>query len=186
MNAPLSQKGRPYQARLVVLNGEASSAIVTGTPVCFPMNLTGDGSSVVLPSTAGAAIANTLTAGIAVPGDGSAESGAYTEVITLGFCPFTRLVRGTRAATTDAWPTFPAVAIGDILSVNTVANALAYSTTGAAYQNAAMFVCAGFTGQTASSALVVASTATQASSAYTAYSGQTAYIMGIRTWVRCL
>jgi hypothetical protein len=186
MNSGLGQKNRPYQARMVVQNIEASSSILSGQPVCMPMNLTNDGHGVVLPSTAGAAIANTLSVGIASVADGTAEAGSYLDVITLGFCPFTRLVRGTRAATTDAWPTFPALAIGDILSINTVANAVAYSTTGAAYQAGGAVVFAGLHGQTASSALVAASTATQASSAYSAFSGQTAYTVGCRTWLKLM
>lgn len=186
MNYPLGQKNRPWHGRLSVVNLETSSQILTGMPVCSTINLGSEGFGVVLPSTAGAARANTTTEGIAVPSSGAADPGEWFDIIPVGWCNFTRLVRGTRAVTTDPWPTFPALGLGDICSINTVANAIAYSTTGAAYQAGPAIVCMGLTGQTATSDLTLASTTTAASNAYTAYSGQTAYTLGVRTWLRLL
>lgn len=184
MNAPMGLKDRPYNGRLNVKNGEASTAITLGTPVCFPLNLTADGYGVVLPSTATATGAG-FAAGIAVPTKSTgAGAGEPFDVIQVGFCNFTKLVRGTRAATTDAWPTFPAIGIGDILTINTVANAVAFSATANGQPNP--IGCAGLASATASGGLTQASTATQASNAYSAFSGQTAYTTAVRTWLRLL
>jgi hypothetical protein len=186
MNTPVGQKNRPYRARIVMQNGEASSSILAGMPVCLPVNFTNDGFSVVLPSTGGVTKAMPLAVGIAIPADGSAAPGEWFDIVAAGWCSYSRLSRGTRAATTDAWPSFAALALGDVLSVHTGANALAYSTVGAAGTAPVAIACAGLVGATASGGLTAASTTTAASDAYTAFSGATAYTVAIRSWLRLL
>jgi hypothetical protein len=185
MNSALNSMKRPYSGRLNVASAEASASISIGVPVCFPLNLNGDGYNVVLPSTAGAT-GTMFTAGIAAPTQtGGARPGQTFDVICMGFCNFTRLVRGTRAATTDTWPTFAAIGIGDIYTINTIANAVAYSTTadGAVPRG---IQGAGLATATAISGLTAASAATAASGAYSAFSNQTAYTVAVRTWLRLL
>lgn len=198
MNAPIGQKNRPYQGRITVKNGEASSNILTGTPVCLSFSLTDDGVNVVLPSTGGAAKATPFAVGIAVvqPTDQFsnpyAVPGQYFDVICTGLCSFTRLSRGTKAASTAAWPSFAAIALGDILNVDTVANALVVSAAGAASAVPPGWVFAGVVGATDTTGQVLASTTTAASSAYTATNAgalaasATAYTLAVKSFLRVI
>src|ERR1044072_2012438 len=75
-------------------------ALEQGTPVVFVMDGTDDGLAVVLPSTAGAAKSTMLFAGIVsdrAPNDGAKMGQAQI----FGFCRRTKILRMTRAATTD-------------------------------------------------------------------------------------
>lgn len=184
MNAPMGLKDRPYNGRLNVKSNEVANFILPGTPVCFPMNLNNDGYGVALPSTVGVTGAG-FACGIAVPTQANgAGPGQAFDVISLGFCNYTRLVRGTRAASTDAWPTFAAIGIGDILTINSAANAVQFAST--ANGLPAAIQCAGLFGATATGQQTAASATTAASNAYSGFSGQTAYVVGVRTFLRLL
>lgn len=122
---------KPESLEIPVINGETSE-VEPGTPVCFKFDATDDGIEVVLPATAGAAKADTLLAGIVVeknlpitlPKTGLAQ--------VYGYCRVTKIVRQTRAATTDSFASYVAVAIGDRFVVNTIANAMSRSDAGVA------------------------------------------------------
>lgn len=145
----------------IVKNQEASATIPVGTPVVWKCDGTAlDGLGVVLPSSSSAVKATSLFAGVLMrqiaPND-------IAEAAINGFIQNGLYSRGSRAQTTSAWPSFVAIALGDNLTIDTVANAFAYSTVGAAGVAPPAAVVAD-NGQTA------ASTTTAASNAYTQWS----------------
>ena len=131
MNAPIGQKNRPWKAIVTYKNGESSTSIVAGQCVVLSMSGTDDGYAVVLPSTAGAAKTASLFKGIAAPKASTISTtpyavppGTYFNVIIGGYCPTACLVLATKAASTAAWPSYAAGAIGDMLYCETVNNGL--------------------------------------------------------------
>lgn len=116
-------------ATLIVRNDEASATISKGQPVCFNMDGSREGKDVVLPGSLAAATANGFFAGIALENIASQQSG---KVQCRGVIQSVRVVLMTRAATTDGWASYPAYAVGDVLILNTVGNAMSRSTAGAA------------------------------------------------------
>lgn len=127
MNSPLGTKDRPWRARISLLNGESSSTISPGMPVL--LSATDNGSKVVLPATGGVTQAHSLFAGVAVS---SATPGNPVEIVCGGYVAGAKFVTRTRAATTDGWASVAARAVGNLLTIDTVNNGLAYSTVGAA------------------------------------------------------
>lgn len=149
----------------VVQNGDTVS-IPAGTPVIFKVaGDNTDGFAVVLPSTSTAVKVTSLFAGVLMRTLNVGETG---EAAINGFVFSSLVSRGTRSATTAAWPSFAAIALGDQMVIDTVANAFVFSAVGAQSLNAGMAVFAD-AGQTG------ASTTTAASNAYTAYSASTSY-----------
>lgn len=146
----------------VIVNGESSS-ITVGTPVCYAMDGTDDGSKVVLPATQGATKAHTLVAGIVSEKNLGTTLPKIGLVQRRGYCPVTKLVRATRAATTDSFASQVAVAVGDVLVVDTVANALSRTTAGAASAYFAGFVA----GESLASVASAASTTSETRTAIT-------------------
>lgn len=133
-----------------VRNGETSATIPEGAPMCFVFNGTNDGVNVVLPATGGAGLATSMFAGVA----GTAiPAGTIGPAIVFGFASNIRLVRATRAASTDAWGSTPAIAAGNLLSVVTNLNAFTFSATGAA----SAFLAGVMAGQTLASATTLVS-----------------------------
>ena len=130
MNMAMGTKDRPWRARKVLQNGESATNFLAGNAVILAVNGTGDGYTGVLPSTAGAAKTNSLFQGVAAPlsvdpnstSPGAGTPGAYVNIICAGWCPVTKLVKATKAASTDAWPSYAAGAIGDRMIVETVNN----------------------------------------------------------------
>ena len=127
MNAPLGTKDRPWRARISLLNGESSSTITAGSPVVLSASDTG--SKVVLPATAGVTQSTSLFAGIAI---NSATPGNAVEVVGNGYVAKVKFVHRTRAASTDSFASVAAMAVGNLLTIDTVNNGVAYSTVGAA------------------------------------------------------
>lgn len=127
MNAPMGTKDRPWRARISLLNGESSTTIVAGNPVL--LSATDGCSKVVLPATGGVTQAHSLFAGIAAQ---NAAPGNSVEIVCGGFVQAAKFVTRTRAASTDGWASVAARAVGDLLTIDTVNNAVAYSTVGAA------------------------------------------------------
>ncbi|MGQ9845884.1 MAG: hypothetical protein ACUVQP_00065 [Bacteroidales bacterium] len=120
MNSPLGTKDRPWRARLSLINGETSSTITAGKPVCFKST---DPSKVVLPSTATASTAHTLFAGVAVS---SASPGDPVEIIGSGYVANASVVTQTRAASTDSYASAASVAAGAIYTIDTAKNAFVF------------------------------------------------------------
>lgn len=116
--------GRPNpfeNTKITIKNDESSATITAGQPVCFVYDGTDNGLAVVLPSSGAAIKAHTLFAGIAID---TIAAGQYGESILSGHCRAIRVLRQTRAASTDAWASTPAFAVGDYLAVDTVNNAM--------------------------------------------------------------
>jgi len=160
-------KDKPDYIASSVRNAESSATIPLGTPVVFAINGTQDGLAVVLPSSSTAVKATNFFAGVATK---SAVPGEVFDALSHGFCLNVLYSRGSRSATTAAWPSFVAIALGDMCTIDTVQNAFAYSTVGAAGVNAPI-ACVADTANTA------ASTTTAASSAYTQWTGSYATIL---------
>ena len=127
MNAPLGTKDRPWRARISLLNGESSSSITAGEPVV--LSASDNGAKVVLPATGGVTQATPLFAGIAVK---TTTPGNAVEIVGAGYVAKAKFLVRTRAASTDSFSTVAAMAIGNMLTIDTVNNAVAYSTVGAA------------------------------------------------------
>lgn len=139
-----------------------------------------DGLGVIVPSSSTAVKATSLFAGVALR---TAAVGERFDALTSGFALNALYSRGTRAATTSAWPSFVAIGLGDQCVIDTVANAFAYSTVGAQGANGPMAVVAD-AGQT------IASTTTAASNAYStsnpAWSTATAATLLMKMIVRSM
>lgn len=133
-----------------VRSAESSATIPAGAPCCYVFNATNDGVDVVLPATGAAAKAYTLFAGVAPLAIAAGQQG---DTIIFGFCQNLRLVRATRAASTDAWASTPAIAVGDNLLINTVHNAFSFSAAGAS----TALIAHGVAGATLASATTLAS-----------------------------
>lgn len=125
-------KDKPERNFIVVANAD-TVVIPIGSPLVFAINGTQDGLAVVLPSTAGAALSANCPAGIA---NGTSfplnqePIGLGDMVQIAGICNYT-LISFTRAASTNTWAA-STLSLGDVLSIDTVNNALAYLTHGTA------------------------------------------------------
>lgn len=162
---------KPETQTAVVQNAEASSSIAKGEPCCFVYNGTNDGVAVVTPATGTGAKATSLFAGIAQNAIVAGQQGLVTRI---GLNRYTKVLRQTRAATTDTWASFPAIAVGDLLVVDTVNNALSRNAAGAS----SGFLAFAMAAETAASATTLASSGTGASS--------TAVFSYIKTHLRSL
>ena len=130
-NSPVGQKNRPYFSVISYHSGESTAVIPVGTPVVLQVNgvgSVGDGYSVVLPSSSNAGLAAALTMGIAC-NPNSWVAGSYNDVIVGGIAANAKILLLTRSATNANWASFAAAAAGDLLTVDTVRNALAWSGT---------------------------------------------------------
>ncbi len=110
-------KDKPDYESIVVKSQEASATMPLGTPVVFKCDGTAlDGIGVVLPSSSTAVKATSLFAGVlqraCLPGD-------ISDAAINGFIQNGLVARGTRSATTAAWPSFVAIALGDQLVIDT-------------------------------------------------------------------
>jgi len=114
MNFNQVNRTSPEKGVMIVKNGESSSAFTVGGPVNFSMDATDDGLDCELVSTGGAAKGTTLLAGMAMK---PTAAGEWGPVQVYGFCSQVKLVRITRAATTDSFATRAAIALGDKLQV---------------------------------------------------------------------
>ena len=112
------------------LAGNASTtAIVAGNPVCLSLNGTDDGHDVEELCNSAATQSHSFFVGIAVAG---IPAKGRAEVTVSGFARGVNILSGTRAASTGTWATQAAIALGDVLILQTVGDALTRSTAGAA------------------------------------------------------
>ena len=166
--------GKPEDLVHVVKNSE-SVVIPCGSPCVYAMSGTDDGLSVVLPSSSAAAKVSAFFAGVAVK---EIPVGKLENVQVYGFNRKTLVYRGSRAASTDAWPTFAAFALGDILQINTVANAFASSGAGSALALQHIAVVA----ETFASVATAASTALGTGMV----ASQLSWIIPVKTFIRAM
>lgn len=167
MNSPLGTKNRPWRARISLINGESSTTIVKGNPVQLnPSDL----GQVVLPSTGGVTQAHSLFAGVAAS---DAVAGSPVEIVAGGYCYQAKFVNRTRAASTDSWSSVAAMAVGNLLTIDTVNNCVAYSTVGAASLGVNPIV-------------LVETLASIAGSATSTSNASTVQTQMVKVWVRAL
>ena len=166
-NMQLGQRDRPWRARINFKNGESSATIAAGSCVVLKA---ADVSQVVTPATAGAAPTPALFAGIAAKAMAPNEFG---DVIVSGYVPAMTVTRMTRAASSDGWASFPAIAIGDYFTIETVNGFAARSGAGAALAAGYQIVAL----ETLASATTLASTVGGAATVYTS---------AVKAWLRAL
>ena len=135
------QVGNKYDLACIVIKNNGTAAIPTAAPVFLSINGTDDGIA-VLNATDAAAAKQNLFAGVIVsgssgPGSSLAANGGFGEAQVFGFCQSARLVRMTRAASSDSYASATAIAVGDILQVNTISGVDAFSRNGAGATNTA-------------------------------------------------
>lgn len=111
---------RPETVFVVFKNGESSSSIPAGTPVCLVLNTTDDGIACVLPATGAGSKATTLLFGVAKE---AVAASTYGKAQVYGFSTANILTRATRAASSDSWTSSASLAVGNILNVDTINNA---------------------------------------------------------------
>lgn len=134
---------------IYVRNGSGGT-LSAGRPTAFDMDGTRDGRDVSSATTAAAAKATSLFAGVPPIDIADNDSGM---VQVFGFIDNLMYAHVTRAASTDAWASYPALAVGDVMSIDTVGNGFNRSAAGAASAFLAGFVGA----QTLASATTLAS-----------------------------
>lgn len=175
--------GAKYQTAIVQVKNADTAVIPNGTPVCLAFNGTDDGLAVVLPSTGGTAKATTLFAGVVEFTGTSAGTGlpvgSIGDAFFFGMVTNAKVLVVTRSATSAAWPSYAAIAIGDGLGVETVNNCFTDLLTGAQSAYAAL-AAAGFS---------IASATTQASNVFStgassAYNASTMLITTGKVMVR--
>lgn len=176
MRTKTINKNKP-EANMITVRNVETSTVPVGTPMIFKCaGDTGDGLDVILPSASTAVKATTLFGGVLSK---SFDAGEVGDAYVSGFCRNALYTRGTRAATTDAWPSFVAIALGDKLKIDTVANAFVLNGVGAQSDMQAFAAVA-------DSGAVAASTTTAASDAYTQWAGKTSATILMKVILRCM
>jgi hypothetical protein len=138
-----------------IKNQESSADLQVGSTCCFNFSGTEDGVGVVSSNTGAAAKATSLFAGI-VLGNAALPANTYGRAQRGGLVNYARVLRATRAASTDTWASIAALTIGDLLAVDTVNNALQRTAAGAA----SAFLALGALAQTLASVTTLASSVT--------------------------
>ena len=122
---------KPVRARSKIRNAETSITILKGSPSFYKMNATNDGFD-ALSAEAIAAANQGFFAGIAMQ---DIAPGKIRETQVHGVCSYTRVVTATRPTTTDAWVSYPAGVLGDVLAVSSGAGIQALVRVGAGSSN---------------------------------------------------
>ena len=122
-------RNRPQRNTVSYQSSETSVTIPAGSPACFTMSGTTDGGVVEAPeSSPSVAVGTQLIAGVALKDVAPGEVG---EFCVQGFIQELRVIRGTRGASTDSYASSPAIAVGDHLNLETVANGVSRATAAA-------------------------------------------------------
>lgn len=159
-------KDRPEKVHVQVRNDEASLAIGVGEPCCLVMDGTRDGLDVVTATTGAGAKATTLLAGVANSSIAASERGM---VQVYGVIDNLKLIRQTRAASTDSYQSFTAIAIGDKLQVQTVGNGFSRAGAGAASDHKGYAAAGATYASGASSASTTSDSSTEVTTAIKAF-----------------
>lgn len=157
MKLQLGNKGRGLNQDFIWIENNGSAAIDEGAPAIFEMDGTDDGYSAENASDSTAAKATSFLAGIALD---SIAVGAKGKLQVRNYIDKVKLVRATRAASTDSYASSPAVAIGDQLIVDTVGNGMSRSGAGAASAAVPLAAAVGTLASLASSASTTSDTST--------------------------
>ena len=144
----------------VQIQNNGAAAIAQGAPAIYEMDGTDDGLSAENASDSTAGKASSFLAGVN-PDPTAIAVGDYGRVQVRGFIDNLKLIRATRAASTDTYATLAAVAIGDELIVNTVGNGFSRDAAGAATAQLAAIVAVGTLASRASSASTTSDSGTE-------------------------
>lgn len=167
--------GNKYDAAFVVVkNPSTSVTIPQGAPAFFIINGTDDGLS-VQNATAAAGAGQVFLAGV-VATPGGLPPGFIGEAQVYGLCPNTRVVTITRPTSTDTYNSVTAIVVGDIMQVNTLASADAFSRSAAGSASAILW--------NVNAAQAYTSTASQSSSFDT--TSRTAITTMLKTFLRIM
>ena len=165
MKKSLGNDRRSLNQDFIWVQNNGSAAIAEGAPAIFEMDGTNDGDSAENASDSTAAKTEFL-AGVALASIGVSSRG---RVQVRGYIDKIKLIRATRAASTDTYPTVPAVAIGDVMIVNTVGNGFSRSAAGAATIHPGAVVAVGTLASRASSAATTSDSSTEFTGTIDAY-----------------
>lgn len=120
---------RPRRNNVSYTSSETSKTIPAGGVACFTMSGTDDGGVVECPSSSpSVAVGTQLIAGVALK---AVAPGAIGEFAVYGFINELRVIRGTRAASTDSYASSPAIAVGDNMNLHTVGDGVSRATAAA-------------------------------------------------------
>ncbi len=123
--------GNKYDVAYVVIrNAMTGKTLPNGGPCFFIMNGTNDGLDVQDANTSAGAGQEAIAGVVVAPGGGCPPL-SYGEAQVWGLNPSTRIVNGSRASSTDSYNSVTAIATFDILAVNTLSAADAFSRSGA-------------------------------------------------------
>lgn len=144
MRVSTLQGNKSEKAWINVRNDESSASLPKGEPCCLVMDGTEDGLAAVKAVTGTGTKCTTLFGGIpneAIP------PGQIGEAQVYGIISGVKIIRRVRASSGSgtgdhAWPTSPAIALGDIMVVETVNNGITNSAAGAIAANMAPIVAA--------------------------------------------
>lgn len=129
------QVGNKADSAFIVVKNNATPSIPVGAPVYFAMNGTDDGLAVQNANTS-AGVNQIFFAGVlsAVQQGGagnlSLATNFFGEAQVWGLCQTVRIVRQTRATSTDTFPTTSSLAVGVILVPSTVSALDAFTDSG--------------------------------------------------------
>lgn len=159
-------KDKPERIYIMVQNDESSAAISAGVPVAFAMDGTDDGVDVVKLPSSTAAKATSFFAGITPKAIANGRRG-----LAQVFGPITALTvsRQTRAASSDSYASAAAIAIGDVLVLETVAGNASRSAAGAQAANLPFLVAIGTAASIASAASTTSDESTSVTSSIAAF-----------------
>jgi hypothetical protein len=115
--------GDKAEAIVNPVRNRETSTIPVGTPVALVLDGTRDGLDVVLPATAAAAKAHTLSYGVAKT---ALPAGQLGNAQAYGFCRQSVMIVRSRSATDANWASTAARAVGVGLKVDTANNAFDY------------------------------------------------------------
>jgi hypothetical protein len=156
MNFGMIKKGVESDAGHIVVTNRETTTIPLGTPVVFVMDGTKDGADVQKPSSSNASKAVVFPAGILLM---AAAPGSGNTCLCYGLAQKALVsMTVTRSATSAAWVSNVGMAVGDVLTINTVGNVLEFFSAGSQVKAIHPFIAA----QSVVSATTIASTVTYA------------------------
>lgn len=183
MNFGMIKKGGSDNGYIAVNNRETVDMLL-GVPVVFVMDGTKDGGDVQNPSSSSANKASMFPAGIMTV---AAKAGSVGNVTIVYGIAQKALISATltRSATSAVWASAIGIAVGDVLTINTLANVLEFFSAGAAVKAVHPFCAVG---------TVVSVTTAASTNTYPAVNGlggastdTIAYITSLsKVFVRCM
>jgi hypothetical protein len=132
MNFGIIKKGgTKWDSATIAVHNRETVDIAIGTPIVFVMEGTSDGCDIQLPSSSSANKASAFPAGIAIATIKASSSGNNSIVYGIAT---NALVSATitRSASSAVWASAIGIAVGDILTINTLANVLEFLSAGSA------------------------------------------------------